>query len=171
MKKIGIICLALVLALGTLGVGYSLWWDTLYIEGTIETGEVEVCIVSIVADDVGVDPGYEKDVAWVETEIIDCNHATITIHNAYPCYHTYIHFTAEFRGTVPVILEQINLDSPDCIELDAWDGLGEQRHPGDHADNTVYVHVLQCAEQGATYTFDVEFVYWQYNESSYFDGT
>jgi hypothetical protein len=38
MKKIGLLCLALVLALGTLGIGYAHWMDTIYIEGKVHTG-------------------------------------------------------------------------------------------------------------------------------------
>jgi hypothetical protein len=44
MKKIGLLSLALVLALGTLGVGYAMWWDEVTIEGTVNTGNVEISI-------------------------------------------------------------------------------------------------------------------------------
>ena len=40
MRKIGLLSLALVLALGSIGVGYAAWTQTLYIEGTVETGSV-----------------------------------------------------------------------------------------------------------------------------------
>ena len=40
MKKFGILCLALVMALGALGVGYAAWTDTIFIDGTISTGSV-----------------------------------------------------------------------------------------------------------------------------------
>lgn len=40
MKKIGLICLALVLALGALGVGYAAWTDTVTISGPVTTGRV-----------------------------------------------------------------------------------------------------------------------------------
>lgn len=36
--------MALVLALGTLGVGYALWWDEVTIEGIVHTGNVEITI-------------------------------------------------------------------------------------------------------------------------------
>jgi len=39
-KKLGILALALVLAVGAMGLGYAAWTDTLYIEGTVSTGEV-----------------------------------------------------------------------------------------------------------------------------------
>jgi hypothetical protein len=40
MKKIGLLCLAIVLALGALGVGYASWSDTIFVKGTVQTGEV-----------------------------------------------------------------------------------------------------------------------------------
>jgi hypothetical protein len=40
MKKFGILCLALVIALGALGVGYAAWTDTIFIDGTVSTGSV-----------------------------------------------------------------------------------------------------------------------------------
>jgi len=39
MRKIGLICLALVLALGTMGVGYATWSQTLTITEGVNTGE------------------------------------------------------------------------------------------------------------------------------------
>lgn len=40
MKRIALICVALVLALGGLGVSYAEWSDTIYIEQTVSTGTV-----------------------------------------------------------------------------------------------------------------------------------
>ena len=40
MKKIGLICLALVLAMGALGVAYAGWTDTVTVSGPVTTGEV-----------------------------------------------------------------------------------------------------------------------------------
>lgn len=39
--------MALVLALGALGVGYALWWDEVTIEGIVHTGNVEISIVDL----------------------------------------------------------------------------------------------------------------------------
>lgn len=44
MKKIGLICLALVFALGALGVGYAMWTDTITIDGTVKTGSVNIIV-------------------------------------------------------------------------------------------------------------------------------
>lgn len=47
MKRIGLICLALVLALGALGMGYALWWDEVTITGDVFTGSVDIEIVEV----------------------------------------------------------------------------------------------------------------------------
>jgi hypothetical protein len=52
MKKFGILCLALVIALGALGVGYAAWTDTITIHGTVGTGTL--CF--------GFDPGRISEV-------------------------------------------------------------------------------------------------------------
>lgn len=45
LKKIGLLALALVLALGSLGVAYAAWTDEVYIQGTVNTGTVDInCI-------------------------------------------------------------------------------------------------------------------------------
>lgn len=61
MKKIGLICLAVVLALGGLGIGFAHWSDQLYIEGTVETGEVLIGFVDQLTDDDGVVDNALKD--------------------------------------------------------------------------------------------------------------
>jgi hypothetical protein len=44
-KKIGLLALALVLALGALGVGYAAWEDSVTITGTVQTGSVDIEII------------------------------------------------------------------------------------------------------------------------------
>lgn len=45
MKKIGLICLALILALGALGAVYASWNDTVTISGPVGTGRVNIQFV------------------------------------------------------------------------------------------------------------------------------
>lgn len=128
MKKIALISLALVLALGSLGLGYAHWSDQLYVEGDVSSGTVTL------AWDISEEPflGYtdneppEKDTAWGE---IYYDHATyvqdpcslkegyknmvLTVHEAYPCYE--IHFTTvriHNIGTIPVILTGFDVYDP-----------------------------------------------------------
>jgi hypothetical protein len=53
MKKIGLLSLALILALGTLGVGYAMWTDTVTVTGTVHTGTVQVGILDVGTNDPG----------------------------------------------------------------------------------------------------------------------
>jgi len=45
MKKVGLLLLALVLALGALGVGYARWQDSVVINGTVNTGTVTLTVL------------------------------------------------------------------------------------------------------------------------------
>jgi hypothetical protein len=47
MKKIGLLALAVVMALGALGVGYAAWTDTIFIDGTVNTGSVDLNIIEL----------------------------------------------------------------------------------------------------------------------------
>jgi hypothetical protein len=58
MKKIGMLLLVLVIAVGTLGVGYAHWWDWSYIRGEVQTGELCVGITDFTEYDECVDPPY-----------------------------------------------------------------------------------------------------------------
>ena len=51
MKKIGLLCLALVLALGTLGIGYATWSDNVTVEETVYSGEMCVHFTSCSTND------------------------------------------------------------------------------------------------------------------------
>jgi len=60
MKRIGLICLALVFALGGLGVAYAAWTDDVTITQTVETGELCVGVRDVGTND---DPGDTDGVA------------------------------------------------------------------------------------------------------------
>jgi len=138
MKKIGLLCLALVLALGTLGVGYAMWSDTLTIDGIINTGKVDVIFASQydndatagqhdpkeagswdVSGDTPVWTGdrYTKDVANTGSTYSDKS-ATITVNQAYPCYWGSVIWDVKNIGTIPVKLYSVTLTelSKDKVE-------------------------------------------------------
>jgi hypothetical protein len=132
MKKIGIICLALVLALGTLGVGYAHWSQTLYIDTTVNTGTLCVGFQELILteDPEAIDPttGLPKDVGSITGEMVDqkgthydeytgeylpiYEKITVAIDNAYPCYGVHIVFTVANGGTIPADVTEVNLSDP-----------------------------------------------------------
>jgi hypothetical protein len=184
MKKAVIITLVLVIALASLGTAYALWDKDLYIDGTVQTGDLDMAIISITSDDPdgALDPWYPtkfglpplsppiyplKDVgfteAWIDAS--DYQQAHIWVHNGYPCYWVAVHFTALNVGTIPVKLQDIIVDNPnDCITVTGSDGLGEQIDPGEEKDNTIFIHVEQCANEWDDYYFTLRWWYVQFNE-------
>jgi len=122
MKKIGLLCLALVLALGTLGVGYAAWTDTVVMEQTVNTGTLEVGIFAVQQHTeekdictVDVTHGafkFDKEVAPVPVSALFpaglypfYESATIAIGNFYPSFYILEDFVIGVGGTVPVRLK------------------------------------------------------------------
>jgi len=126
MKKIGLLSLALVLALGALGVGYAMWSDTLQIVGDVNTGEVSVIFDSQYDNDVNaLDPmeagswnvsgevkwtgaRYTKDIAST-TSTFEDKSAKIIVTNGYPCYWGSSIWDVLNDGTIPVKLHSVTL--------------------------------------------------------------
>ncbi len=138
MKKFGLLCLAVVLALGLLGVGYARWAEELYLGGTVETGSVcwEWTGASnidpgpppdIVVPDYHSLPGFAwssdhsayfwmgpKDVGYTTSEVEVAehpHHVTLTLHNVYPCYFNEISLYAHNCGTIPIHFERVIIES------------------------------------------------------------
>lgn len=129
MKKIGLLCLALVLALGSLGIGYAMWSDTLTIVGNVNTGELVVIFDSQYDNDDSqqLDPSEEgswsgfaagtpvwtgdrenKDVASTSSTFGDTS-AQVTVAEGYPCYWGSVVWDVKNTGSVPVKLYSVTL--------------------------------------------------------------
>ena len=168
MKKIGLICLALVLALGVLGVGYGLWDKTVYIEGTVNTGEVNA--IMSVGDCSDTEPP-EKDVSSIECYLDpnDNQVLIVTITNAYPSIDYYCNFDITNTGTVPVIVNGYTVTStlPVGATLEVPDFVGTQIEPDLSVYGQLHVHLANDAEELTTYTFEVGIWLVQWNEYPY----
>jgi hypothetical protein len=145
MKKIGLLCLALVLALGTLGIGYATWSANVTIEQTIETGSLTVGVRDVGTNDdevgdTGADPGQPEG-----KNVASCNSTNVVgteiclkgqtqyytkveevITNAYPCYSCNITYEFANCGTIPTKLKDwvttVDASSNMCewVELTAY---------------------------------------------------
>jgi len=62
MRKMGLLVMALVMAMGAMGLGYAMWSETLTITGTVNTGEVEASFTGAFTDDDGTVDNVTKDV-------------------------------------------------------------------------------------------------------------
>jgi predicted ribosomally synthesized peptide with SipW-like signal peptide len=147
MKKLGFIALAVVLALGVLGVGFALWSQQLTITGTVETGTLLVGIRDTGTNDPPpdlttppgvvkpidppndgtIDEGYDKNVGAIESingkykftkDNVDYYHdITYKITNAYPCYTGTGSFAVANGGTIPVKVKTIKVTGGNIDEI------------------------------------------------------
>lgn len=174
-KKIGLLCLALVVAFGTLGVGYSLWFEELFVQGTVLTGELNVDWSSGPVWDTEVDG---KDFSHSEVIFEDLNGdggpemMWITIYNAYPCIWYHHEFDVHNAGTIPVHFTDWEIDMgtlPAGATLQIWEGSGPiadtQLHPGEQWFGCVELHLDNSAEENMQYTFGIRLFAHQYNEN------
>jgi len=122
VKKIGLILLTVVMAMGALGVGYALWWDDLFVDVYVDTGELDwefynhqfeagyPTLPTFTPDDQGIDPGWTKDVgwtdhAWFDTDgDLDWDKLEVYVHNAYPGYYNHVSTWVHVNGSVPIII-------------------------------------------------------------------
>jgi len=59
LKRIGLLALALVIALGAMGVGYAAWTDSVYVTGTVNTGTLNINVLQSISMFVYKVPGAE----------------------------------------------------------------------------------------------------------------
>jgi len=122
--KIGLLFLVLTLVLASMGVGYAMWDKTLDINGTVETGEVDVIFlpfepgppyeITTTNDPRDNDPAEfgrdplrrGKDVGDSSLGVApDGSNVILLVHNSYPCYYTTGWAPIQNNGTVPVKIQ------------------------------------------------------------------
>ncbi|MFO7995917.1 MAG: hypothetical protein R6U93_02020 [Dehalococcoidia bacterium] len=134
MKRIGLLSLALVLALGALGVGYAAWTEQVTIEGTVDTGSLKLGIGKA---DITIE--QEKEIAsanltW-EGEIGEKDlgppigfvtvyeKLIVTIEDAYPCIYADIAFYVANMGSIPLHISALRMYDPTGELEFKWDPL------------------------------------------------
>ncbi len=174
MKKIGLLCLALVLALGSLGVAGALWSDWLYIDGWVETGYIgaEWSIETYYDDE-------EKDFSSIYVYPINPdypNYMYIEIWNAYPSVTYTVKWDIHNTGSIPIHFDNPSMwgDLPpdtwvtfhayDPVTGDLINMYGYQLHPGETMYGQFTIHLSNDALQDHWYYFYIDLEYGQYNE-------
>lgn len=173
---------ALMIALAMTGVAFAHWSETLYISGTVSTGEVDADFDSASSNDPPgtVDPGYDKNVGCTEVTGIGTKTLTVTVTNGYPCYSSRIDYAITNTGTIPVKIQSIEIE-PTNFTLASASGsndgevyvevtgiaVGDQIDPSQEKNGDLEIHIEQCAEEKATYTFTVTILLIQWNEYEY----
>ena len=145
-KKIAGLLMILVFV-STIVFGYAMWSETLKINATVKTGELDWEIVGgsvIYFDACGLEPGYgdyggndrnasklpepgsiqlDKDVGCTEVKLIDSDEdgdydtMNITLYNVYPWYYTHIAFKVHNDGTIPLKIWRVIIDGNAYYEI------------------------------------------------------
>ena len=131
MRKAIMMFAALMFALTASGVAYACWSQTIYIKGTVNTGELCVGWEKAWTDDNNnnIDPGKDKDVGCSEVELQGqkglhgenpvYENLVITIENVYPCYETTVTAVIANCGGIPVVVSDCDFvvtSDPDNLE-------------------------------------------------------
>ena len=112
-KKIAGLFSIAMLALVIGGVAYSHWTESITVDGTVNTGFIDVGLSAKVymdnENDKSGEPHYYQEVATAKVEILDpvlsagaVKNVKITIDNAYPSLDVIVIFDLKNYGTVPV---------------------------------------------------------------------
>jgi predicted ribosomally synthesized peptide with SipW-like signal peptide len=125
MKKIGLIAIIVVLALGIIGVGYAAWTQVLNVSGTATAGTFDINLVGSPSQ-----PAAPPHSGTGTFAITDAHDATITLSNIYPGYDT---------GTMSFSVKNIgSIDSTTSIAVGTISVLGGTGTPSG-SDLTVTV--------------------------------
>ncbi len=154
LTRWGIMCLAVVVALGTIGVSYAQRSGMGKGPGNniVETNPCGTELIWVVSNDNGVldnqggydpiDPGdfgldpsesqtagnecarYDKNVATTHATLTDPGLITVIINNAYPSYYPTIFYGLENKGTIPGTIQTIEVDE-DATTPDVIDDIDE----------------------------------------------
>jgi len=115
MKKIGLLCLAVVLALGLVGGGFAYWSDTLTITTTVSTGYLQLKLTNIV-------PSNSNITCIKTSETGEAVSFTLTVSDAYPGYEGKVDFKIENTGTIPAYIYDIDFDGSPAYP--SWSHIG-----------------------------------------------
>ncbi len=138
MRKVGLLILALVFALGALGAGYAMWSDEIVIKGTVNTGTVDITVDEysstyvykdldnneLINSDEPMEGNYLLVAYATAEEAVNSDADVImTFDNLFPGEIYCADFGGEYTGTIPV---HVAADIAVCGEdaeafADLWD--------------------------------------------------
>jgi len=168
------------LTLSLAGLAYAHWVDTLFINGTINTGSINVKYTYVACSDTGIDPGYNKDIANCTTTIsADGKTFLFTINNAYPSYHFWLTVNVTNLGTVPVysaptgfFAYSVSGNPPGAAPLEDWLTVNNtsgwplgQIDGGQTVQVRAFVHFEETTPQSAHVTITGNMTFWNWNEA------
>lgn len=164
--KIGAIFLIAIMALAGTSAGYAMWKETLFIDGTVNTGNLDAAWSVEECGD-SETPVPEKDFSSISARIEGYT-LIVTLTDAYPCIDYWVNVNIENTGTLPFHIYWdgiIEAAFPGTVTFTPNpDGL--QIHPGPENAwyGTLTIHLNNDAEELTIYTFTTDLVVHQWNE-------
>jgi len=118
-KMVGLFALVMI-ALTVAGFAYAHWTEKLVINGTVNTGKLDLAWSCECWDN----DDELKDVGEISCNIED-DTLTITVNNAYPCYEVGGTINITNVGTVPAVLKEYEIKLPDDVKYEYDPDTGE----------------------------------------------
>lgn len=152
----GMVCVALLMALGSMGGAYGLWSKTLNIAGTAETG--------MMSANVSCCDGCTD--SEISCSVVSNEELQFTVNNADVDVHYYCDFNIANTGTIPVKIQSITKSGvPGTVTVDITgvaqgDQIEQEGAAGDTVTGTVDVYLADITSQPFTFTVTIEVVQW-----------
>jgi hypothetical protein len=187
MKKLLIIGIVAVIAMASLAVGYAMWSKTLFISGTVNTGNLDA-VWNVVMTGADTEPPA-KNVSWMTCSIdsLDPTILHVDVTGAYPSIDYYCSVNVTSTGSVPVHLKVSDFEwsadggqtwgpVPAHVDLEIGPFVATpplpqiadctQLHQGEAAYGVVFFHFANEAglDQSGNYKFRSSIMAYQWNE-------
>ncbi len=182
-KSLPVLMLALgvIVALAVAGVAYGLWAEELTLEGTVNTGEVDVGLSLESVDelvwvngDLISEPAEKAPAADCEATLVDSDDMsdgyetlTITVDGAYPGWRCEVWFNVENLDNVPVLIhEPAQISGPAWAYIDDcyYDDTQLEQGEAEYCLLVIEFFNEDGVEENATYTFEFSILAHQWNE-------
>ncbi len=176
---IPVVFLALIAVLGITAGALALWWESLTIDVTVNTGYLEAQLSvhgfgdneTEIAEEMGEPDPSVKNVSSINCTLSDDNKTvTIVINNAYPSISYWCEIDLKNTGTIPFKVYNITFEGNLTEVADKFeftDGTiyaGLQLEPDDEVIDKLVIHLTNNAEENVTYTGKVTIIVEQWNE-------
>ena len=169
----GIVCVVLMMALGSMGTAYGLWSKTLSISGTVSTAVIDTIMIWSSSQAIPPGIGYVNLGGVPSARTLDVHIVNAQAATDYYCYFLIVNNP----GSLPVKIQSVTITPPvaDWQTTYGFNGsvtfdggtktpvtvIGEQIDPGETMDGTVHVF-LDGADVGSNFdvTIVVDVVLW-----------
>jgi hypothetical protein len=185
---LGLLAILLIVLLAGVGVAYGLWSETLTIDGTVYTGEVDVGFsgpyvyewVEDLDGNVLKEPLIKDKAAECYAKAIDSDTKSdgketivITVQGAYPSYHCLVKFDISNLGNVPVHISKPKAvgNVPSWVQVSTCYPEWHQLHYNESAWASILIHFTnkdydaKLVDENGKYTFTFTIDALQWNEA------